>query len=83
VKITYQSWLGKELGCGEEEIALPPGVNNVGMLLAWLATRGPRYEDAFQFVEVVKVVVNRAYATEDQPVGNDDDVILIPPIAGG
>lgn len=83
MKIVYQSWLGKEIGIGEEELKLPPEVADVGMLLEWLARRGPNYENAFEFVEVVKVIVNQAYAGEDHPVSDDDEVILMPPIAGG
>jgi len=83
VKITYHSWLGEELGCSEEEVTLPPQVRTVGALINWLSTRSARYEAAFEFVEVVKVVVNQAYADDDHPVTDEDEILLMPPIAGG
>lgn len=83
MKIRYFAWLKEKVGCAEEEITLPPEVNNVGMLIDWLSTRGPRYEAAFEFIEVSKVAVNEAYALNDQPINDDDEIIFFPPIAGG
>jgi molybdopterin synthase sulfur carrier subunit len=83
MRIKYFAWLKDKVGCAEEEIALPADVANVGQLINWLSRRGPKYEDAFEFIEVIKVVVNQTCAENDQPVKDDDEVILIPPIAGG
>jgi len=83
VKIKYFAWIKDKVGCAEEEISLPAEVTNIGMLINWLSRRGPQYEDAFEFIEVIKVVVNQTYVLNDHPVKDDDEVIFIPPIAGG
>ena len=83
MKINYFAWLKDKVGCEEEEVILPADVTNVGQLINWLSGRGPEYEDAFEFIEVIKVVVNQACATNDLAVKDDDEVIFIPPIAGG
>ena len=83
MKIRYFAWLGDKVGLEKEEVTLPPEVTNVGMLIDWLSRRTPRFEEAFEFVEVIKVVVNEMYVENDQPVKDTDEVILIPPIAGG
>lgn len=83
MKIKYFAWLKDSVGCGEEEVALPAEVENVGMLLDWLETRGEKYEKAFEFIAVVMVFVNQHYADRSRPVSNDDEVMLVPPIAGG
>lgn len=83
MKIKYFAWLKDMVGCDEEEITLPTEVNNVGMLINWLSRRGPQYEEAFEFIEVSKVAVNRAYVQNDHPVTDSDEVIFFPPIAGG
>ena len=83
MKIKYFAWLKDMVGCDEEEITLPTEVNNVGMLINWLSRRGPQYEKAFEFIEVSKVAVNRAYVQNDHPVSDSDEVIFFPPIAGG
>lgn len=83
MKIKYSAWLRHSIGCDEEQIALPAEVKNVGMLLDWLATRAGPYEKAFEFIAVVMVSVNQHYADRSQPVTDDDEVSLVPPIAGG
>jgi molybdopterin synthase sulfur carrier subunit len=83
MKITYFAWLKDKVGCEEEEISLPVGVTNVGQLINWLSMRGPQYEDAFEFIEVIKVVVNQMVVLNDHLLKEDDEVIFIPPIAGG
>ncbi|HJW26142.1 MAG TPA: molybdopterin converting factor subunit 1 [Rhodocyclaceae bacterium] len=83
MKIRYFAWLRDSVGCSEEQIALPAGITNVGMLIDWLATRGEKYERAFEFIAVVMVFVNEDYADRNQPVSDDDEVLLVPPIAGG
>jgi molybdopterin synthase sulfur carrier subunit len=83
MKIIYFAWLKNDVGCGEEEITLPAGVSNVGDLIDWLSTRGPRYEKAFEFIETSKVVVNQVIVQNDEPINDEDEVIFIPPIAGG
>lgn len=83
MKIIYFAWFKDAVGCEEEEISLPSGVGNVSQLIDWLAGRGPQYEAAFEFVEVVKVVVNKVLVRNDHTLTDDDEVIFIPPIAGG
>jgi len=83
VKIKYSAWLGKKVGLEAEEVALPAHVTNVETLIDWLSRRGPRFEEAFEFVEVIKVVVNERYVHNDQPVKDTDEVIFMPPISGG
>ena len=83
MKIKYSAWLGKKVGLEAEEVALPAHVTNVETLIDWLSRRGPRFEEAFEFVEVIKVVVNERYVHNDQPVKDTDEVIFMPPISGG
>ncbi len=71
------------MGCDEEIITLPAGVKNVGMLLDWLATRGEKYERALEFDAVVMIFVNQRFADRSHVVTDQDEVFLVPPIAGG
>ncbi len=81
--IKYFAWIKDKVGCEEEEINLPPEVTTVGMLIDWLSRRGSQYEEAFEFIEVIKVVVNQSYVQNNHVIKDDDEVIFIPPIAGG
>jgi molybdopterin converting factor small subunit len=46
-------------------------------------SRGPRFEKAFEFIETSKVAINQTCVQNDDPVTDDDEVMFIPPIAGG
>jgi molybdopterin synthase sulfur carrier subunit len=83
MKIKYTAWLVDKVGCAEEIVTLPAEVKTVGMLIDWLSNRGRNYETAFEFIELVKVVVNEKYVDNNHPVANDDEVVFFPPIAGG
>ncbi|MCB2022111.1 MAG: MoaD/ThiS family protein [Burkholderiaceae bacterium] len=83
MKLKYFAWLRDSMGCDSEDIVLPDDIGNVGMLLDWLPTQGERYARAFEFIDVVLVSVNRQYADRDHRVRDDDEVMLVPPIAGG
>ena len=83
MKIKYLFWLREKVGIAEEEVSLPADVTTVSELINWLPMRGPKFEVAFEFAEIIKVVVNQHFAYNDQPVNDDDEVMFIPPIAGG
>lgn len=83
MKLRYFAWLRHSLGCDSETIVLPEEVRNVGQLLDWLPTQDDRYREAFEYIDVVLVSVNSQYAGRDYPVHDDDEVLLMPPIAGG
>lgn len=83
MKLRYFAWLRDRVGRDSEDISLPSGIRNVGMLLDWLATRDERYRDAFEYIDVMLISVNSNYANRDHPVHDEDEVDLAPPIAGG
>ncbi len=83
MKLKYFAWLRDSMGCDSDDIVLPDEISSVGMLLDWLPTQGERFERAFEFIDVVLVSVNRQYADRDHRVRDEDEVMLVPPIAGG
>ncbi len=83
MKLRYFAWLRDRMGRESEEIRLPGGIRTVGMLLDWLSTRDERCRDAFEYIDVVLVSVNSSYADRNHPVRDEDEVALVPPIAGG
>jgi molybdopterin synthase sulfur carrier subunit len=81
--LQYHAWLRDNMGCATEHILLPDKVENVGMLLDWLQTQDERFKRAFKYIDVVLVSVNHHHADRDYPVHDEDEVVLVPPIAGG
>lgn len=83
MRIRYQAWIADSIGLRSEDVDVPGHVTTVATLVDWLSQRGAGYRRAFEFSEVVGVVVNRRCAQYHEPVGNADEVTFVPPIAGG
>jgi molybdopterin synthase sulfur carrier subunit len=83
VKLLYFAWLRARIGCAEEEVELPSGVQDVAGLLGWLQSRGGRYAEALQNLSVVQVAVNKEYVGREHPLREGDEVAIFPPVTGG
>lgn len=60
------------------EIQLPPG-STVATLKANLSRQFPD----FQRLASLSVAVNTEYASDDQALREQDEIVLIPPVSGG
>ena len=83
MKLLYFAWLRARIGCAEEEIDLPPEIQEVAGLLDWLQSRGDRYAEALRDLSVVRVAVNQNYVGLEHPVREGDEVAIFPPVTGG
>lgn len=83
MKLFYFAWLRTRIGCAEEEVELPPDVQDVAALLDWLRSRGVRYSEALRDLSVVRVAVNQDYVRPEHPVREGDEVAIFPPVTGG
>jgi molybdopterin synthase sulfur carrier subunit len=83
VKLLYFAWLRARVGCAEEEVELPPGVDDVAGLLGWLRERGGGHAEALKDLRIVRVAVNQSYVGPEHPVRESDEVALFPPVTGG
>ena len=83
MKLLYFAWLRERIGVAQEEVTLPPGVQDVAGLLDWLRQRGPNYALALSNTKAVRVAVNQQYRKPDAPVSQGDEVALFPPVTGG
>lgn len=83
MKLLYFAWLRARVGCAEEEVALPPQVQDVAGLLDWLQSRGGRYAEALRDLSIVRVAVNQDYVGREHPLREGDEVAIFPPVTGG
>lgn len=83
MKILYFAWVRERVGTPEEEIALPESVATPADLLAWLRTRGPEFEAAFERPEVIRVALDQTHVEHDVPLAGAREVALFPPMTGG
>jgi molybdopterin synthase catalytic subunit len=61
-------------------VELPGEQATAGELKRWLAERNP---NAASLIEASFVAKNQAYAEDGEPIGEGDELALIPPVSGG
>lgn len=82
LKILYFASLRELLGCGSENIDLPPDVTDVCGLLGLLAGRGGEWEK-LATVKNLRYAVNQEMAALDSSLKAGDEVAFFPPVTGG
>ena len=83
MKILYFAWLRQRVGTGEEEIALPDGIDTAADLVAHLKTLSPGHAKAFQDVSAIKLAIDQDFAGFDSSVRGAQEVAFFPPVTGG
>ncbi len=83
MQILYFAWVREKIGRGGEELALPPGIADVGGLMRHLATLSPGHAAAFANPTAIRAAINQDFATLADPVADGDEVAFFPPVTGG
>ena len=83
MRLLYFARLREDLGCAEETIELPSGVDTVAGLRAHLMARGSAWQQALAPERAVGVAVNQDMAQPGTPVKQGDEVAFFPPVTGG
>jgi MoaE-MoaD fusion protein len=79
VHVLYFAMLRERLGREHDVFELPAGAD-VRTARAAIAARCP---EIAAFLPRVATAVNQTMAPETQPLGDGDEIALIPPVAGG
>ena len=83
MKVLYFAWLRQRIGVAEETVPLPGDVTTVGSLLKFLQGRSDQHAIALADLSVVHAAVNQDYARDADPISDEDEVALFPPVTGG
>jgi molybdopterin synthase sulfur carrier subunit len=83
VKIRYFAWLREKTGVSEETVTLPAGVATIADLIAWLARRGPEFQDAFARPEAVRAAIDQVHAKPMTRLAGAREIAFFPPVTGG
>ena len=83
MKILYFAWLRQRTGIGEEEVELPPEIDDVAALIGWLKRRGPDFAEALADTSAIRVAVDQEFAALDTTLAGATEVALFPPMTGG
>lgn len=82
IKLLYFARLREELGCAEEALELPAGINNVKQLHSHLCNRNPHWAEVLQRPGLF-IAVNHTVVEWDHSLSGDEEVGLFPPVTGG
>lgn len=82
-RVLYFARIRQIVGKGEEDIAIPAGVETIGALIDWLRSRGEEYSAAFADTRVVRAAVNRSHVSLDAPLAGASEIAFFPPVTGG
>jgi molybdopterin synthase sulfur carrier subunit len=82
IQLRYFASLRETLGCGDEQLELPDGVDDVASLTRWLRSRGEVWDTALSDNRL-HVAVNQEVVKPGAPVSDGDEVAWFPPVTGG
>ena len=83
MKLLYFAWIRSKVGIAEEDITLPDNVGDMSALLNWLRDRSDGFAEALADGEAVRFAVNQEIAELDQPITDQDEIAIFPPMTGG
>jgi molybdopterin synthase sulfur carrier subunit len=83
VKLLYFAWVREKVGRSAEDVDLPAGTKTVADLVAWLKSRGPEFEAAFERANVVRTAVDKVHVKSNVSILNAREIAFFPPVTGG
>jgi sulfur-carrier protein len=83
VRLLYFAWVREKVGRAEEIVDLPTGLATVADLMAWLATRGPEYAEAFARADVIRSALDQAHVQPTAAIAGAREIAFFPPVTGG
>jgi molybdopterin synthase sulfur carrier subunit len=83
IEILYFARIREAIGRSAETVSPPDDVITLADLVAWLATRGSGYAEAFSDRGLVRAAIGDAFADPETPIAGAREIALFPPVTGG
>lgn len=83
IRLLYFAWVREAIGKDGEAVDPPAAVTDVAALVAWLATRGGGYAEAFADPARLRAAVDQTFAPLSSPIAGVEEIALFPPVTGG
>jgi len=83
VKLLYFAWVREKAGRSEEEVDLPAETQTISDVIAWLKTRGPEFESAFERGDIIRAAIDQTHVKHDTPIAGAREIAFFPPVTGG
>ncbi len=82
MRLVYFARIREQLGCDEEELALPFGVVTLAELIDWLAQRGEPWRSVLTAPDLI-CALNQEVVGLEAALSANDEVAFFPPVTGG
>lgn len=83
MNLVYFAWVRERVGRGSETREIPANIVSAGDLIAWLASQGEEYANAFAKPDAVRVAIDQVHADHGQPIAGAKEIAFFPPVTGG
>ncbi len=83
ITLRYFAWIRDKTGRAEERLTLPPNLGTIADLLAWQATRGPEFADAFSKPGIIRAAIDQRHVKPATPLSGAREIAFFPPVTGG
>jgi molybdopterin synthase sulfur carrier subunit len=83
IDLLYFARVREAIGRSAESVAPPPDVVSIADLVAWLASRGGGYAEAFADPGRIRAAIGDRFAEPDQSIAGAREIALFPPVTGG
>lgn len=80
VRVLYFAGVRDLRGCAEETVDVPEEVRTIAALVRWLEGHAPALAGRLSSVRVAR---NESFADAADAIAENDEIALIPPVAGG
>ncbi len=83
IELLYFAGVREAIGRSAESVSPPPEVISIADLVAWLASRGGGYAEAFADPDRIRDALGAQFAAPHQPIAGAREIALFPPVTGG
>lgn len=83
LRVLYFAALRERVGCAEEAVDAPAGIESVAQLRTWLAQRGEPWTAAFAETRRVRAAVDQTMVDDRHALHEGAEVAFFPPVTGG
>ena len=83
IQLRYFASVREKLGTSQETVALPPTVQTLGDVRAWLRERGGAWADVLADGRALRMALNQEMSDAGARIADGCEVAFFPPVTGG
>ncbi|WP_106754728.1 molybdopterin converting factor subunit 1 [Pannonibacter carbonis] len=81
--IRYFAWVRERVGLDQETVDLPPSVETVADVIAWLQTVDDAHGHAFADADAIRAALDQVHVETDAAIAGAREIAFFPPMTGG